>query len=124
MMRSERAVQQENLMSRYLRSALAGALAGCVWSSSAAAAPVCLDTYRIDHTSVVDARTIVFHLKDGSAWRNDLKNACPALRFWGFVYADRSGLNEICDNQSAVQVIKSGETCVLGAFTRVAPPHA
>jgi hypothetical protein len=116
---------QENAMSRLFRSAVAGALAVCTWSSSVAAAPVCLDTYLIDHTSVLNARTIVFHLKDGSAWQNNLKNACPALRFWGFVYSDRSGLNEICDNQSAVHVINSGETCLLGAFTKVSPvPHA
>lgn len=108
-----------------LRRTLAAILAMGSGLSSAGAAPVCLDTYRIQNTTVPNARTIIFHMKDGSAWRNALKNACPDLRFWGFVYVDRSGMNEICDNQAAVKVIHSGEICLLGSFTReTAVPHA
>ena len=91
-----------------MRSGLAPALA----------APVCLDTYRIQNTTIPNARTIAFHMKDGSVWRNALRNACPDLRFWGFVYVDRGSLNRICDNQDSVKVINSGEICLLGSFTR------
>jgi hypothetical protein len=107
-------------MQLLLRSAVATLLT-VAWATPVFAAPVCLDTYRIQNTSVPDPHTIIFHMKDGSAWRNTLRNACPDLKFWGFVYADRSGMNEICDNQTAVKVINSGELCLLGAFSKEAP---
>ena len=108
-----------------LRRTLAAILAMGSGLAPALAAPVCLDTYRIQNTTVPNARTIMFHMKDGSVWRNALKNACPDLRFWGFVYVDRGSLNQICSNQDSVKVINTGEICMLGSFTREPPvPHA
>jgi hypothetical protein len=90
-------------------------------TASAAAAPVCLYTYRIENTTVPNAHTIVFHMKDGSVWRNTLRNACPELMFRGFVYVDRGSLYKICANLDTVRVIESGEVCLLGPFTKEAP---
>ena len=110
-------------MTPFLRASLLTVLAANAWILPATAAPVCLDTYRIQNTSVPNPHTIIFHMKDRSAWRNTLKNACPDLRFWGFVYVDRGGTNDICDNLASVKVINSGEICMLGAFTKeVKPP--
>ena len=109
-------------MKRLLRASLATVLAVSASVSSALAAPTCLDTYRIQNTTVPNPNTIIFHMKDGSAWRNTLKNSCPELRFWGFVYVDRGGTLEICDNTTAVKVINSGEICLLGTFSKEPPP--
>src|ERR1700712_4667297 len=49
-------------------------------------APICLQSTRIDHTSVVNARTLMFHMKDGTVYRNDLHGSCIGLKFNGFSY--------------------------------------
>lgn len=89
-------------------------------STAAAAAPVCLYTDRIQNTSIPDVRTIDFHMKDGTVWRNSLRNSCPDLRWYGFVYV-LHGPNEICENLQAIRVIHTGETCLLGSFTKMPP---
>jgi hypothetical protein len=110
-------------MSHYLlRPALAAVLAACSWAAPVSAAPVCLDNYTIKNTSIPDSHTIVFHMKDGSAWRNTLKNPCPDLRFYGFVFTDSGGVNQYCGNQTVVRVIHSGEVCMLGEFSKMVPP--
>src|ERR1051326_5436068 len=109
-------------MRRTLRASLA-ALLMLGAPTPVVAAPVCLYTYRIENTTIPNARTIVFHMKDGSVWRNALKNACPDLKFWGFVYVDRGSLNRICENLDTVRVINSGEVCMLGPFTRETAPR-
>lgn len=80
----------------------------------------CLWTYQIDHTHVVDPRTVVFYMKDGKAWTNTLKGPCRGLEFHGFSYVTRS--DQICSNAVPIRVIETGEVCALGAFTP-APPH-
>lgn len=107
-----------------LRRALVAILAVGCGLTPALGAPICLDINRIQNTTIPNARTIVFHMKDGSAWRNTLRNACPDLRFWGFVFVDRGSLNQICSNQDAIKIINSGEICLLGSFAReTAVPH-
>jgi hypothetical protein len=120
MIQSERRKYQENDMRPSLRI-LAAVLTFGGGLAPALAAPVCLDTYRIQNTTIPNAHTIVFHMKDGSVWRNALRNACPDLKFWGFVYVDRGSLNQICGNQDAIKVINTGEICLLGSFTRETP---
>jgi hypothetical protein len=76
---------------------------------------VCLWTNRIDHTSVKDARTIIFYMKNGKAWKNTLWSRCPGLLFSGFAYVTRDG--RICSNMQSIYVLKTGGVCVLGNFT-------
>jgi hypothetical protein len=76
---------------------------------------VCLWTYQIDHTHVVNPRTVLFYMKDGHVWRNDLKAPCPGLSFHGFSYVTRS--DTICSNAVPIQVVRTGEACSLGAFS-------
>lgn len=75
---------------------------------------VCLWTYQIDHTHVVNSRTILFHMKDGHIWQNNLKGPCPGLEFHGFGYVTRS--DQICGPEIGIQVVTTGETCTLGDF--------
>jgi len=102
-------------MKRTMRG-LATALAALSLASSALASPVCLQAYRIRNTTVVDSRTVLFHMNDGTVWRNTLQTPCPALRFRGFSYVLR-GEDAVCDNQVPIRVIESGQVCMLGKFT-------
>ena len=76
---------------------------------------VCLWTYQIDHTHVVNPRTVLFYMKDGHVWRNDLKTPCRGLEFNGFVFVSRS--DEICGPEIGIRVIRTGEACSLGEFS-------
>jgi len=52
---------------------------------------------------------------------NNLTVPCRTLtRQDGFVW--RSGIPEYCDNVESVRVIRTGETCLLGAFSPYAKP--
>jgi hypothetical protein len=62
-------------------------------------------------------KQIDFRMKDGQVWRNHLKTSCPGLNFNGFAYVLR-GTDEICDNLFSIRVLKTGEVCLLGNFTR------
>lgn len=101
----------------------AAAIAVCAALPALAAAPVCLQTYRIDHTSVLDSKTIIFHMKDGKQWKNTLMNACPSLNFHGFIMNVRGGSDEVCSNQQSIKVLESGNICMMGEFTPYTPPE-
>jgi hypothetical protein len=113
----------EDHMPRIARAAVAAALAALTVATSAGAAPVCLTSYLIQNTTIPDSHTILFHMKDGTTWRNTLRNSCPDLKWYGFVYVV-SGTTEVCENLLAVRTIYTGETCLLGAFTREPPAHS
>ena len=84
---------------------------------------VCLWTYMIDHTHVVNPRTVLFYTRDGHVWRNDLKSPCPGLDFHGFSFVSRS--DQICSNAVGIRVIRTGEVCALGPFSPYSgPQHA
>jgi hypothetical protein len=85
----------------------------------AAAAPVCLNSYYIDRTTVVDGKTILFRMKNGAVWRNTLRTTCSGLRFNGFVYTLQTA--EICGDLQSIQVLHTGEVCLLGKFSRELP---
>ena len=89
--------------------------------SAVAAAPVCLNSYYIDRTTVVDAKTILFRMKNGTVWRNTLRTSCSGLLFNGFSYTLQT--LDICDNLQTIEVLRTGEVCVLGKFTRELPHH-
>lgn len=87
--------------------------------------PVCirpfdLPTGSVDHTHVVDPKTILFYMRDGKIWKNSLPSACPGLMFHGFSFLTYQ--DEVCSNAQGIQVIETGEVCQLGAFTSYAPP--
>jgi hypothetical protein len=110
-------------MSRIAKAAIAAGFAALAVAAAARAAPVCLETDRIQNTSIVDSRTILFHMKDGTTWRNTLRNSCPDLKWYGFTYAVHGSL-EICENLLAIHTLYGGDTCLLGRFTREPPAHA
>lgn len=85
-------------------------------------APVCLLTYMIETTKIVDPQTILFYMRDRKIWKNTLPYRCPGLAFNGFVYV--TSVDEICGNMQRIRVLQSGEICELGPFTPYTPPAA
>jgi hypothetical protein len=77
-------------------------------------APICLQSERIDRTTVVSPKQINFRMRDGTVYRSDLRTPCAGLRFNGFVYV--TPMDEICGAQ-AIRVLQTNQVCVLGKFT-------
>jgi hypothetical protein len=98
-----------------LSSGIAAAQMGAGVGTTTGGGNVCLWTYQIDHTHVLNPRTVLFYMKDGHVWRNDLKGPCPGLTFNGFSFVTPS--DNICSNAVPIKVIRTGETCSLGAFS-------
>ncbi len=98
--------------------------AGTALSAPALAAPpICLSTQDMTNTDPQkDGKAIMFHMRDGSVWRNDLQGACPDLRFDGFEWTVRNPDYTVCENMQSLRVLRSGEICVLGKFTQVTAP--
>ena len=108
---------------RTLVSALTAAAIAAGAASPAMAAPVCLTSYLIDHSSVQkDNKTILFYMKDGRVFANTLISACPSLQFHGYVLNIPGGNEQICSNQQSISVLVTHEVCQMGAFTPWTPP--
>ena len=89
-----------------------------------AAGPICLASRDIKDTDAQkDGRAILYTMRDGSVWRNDLRGRCPTIRWSGFGYSTANPQSSICENEQTLVVFRSGETCGLGNFTQVTPPR-
>jgi hypothetical protein len=82
--------------------------------------PVCLQINRIDHTEVLNDHQILFYLigkeRGHKVWINNLTHRCATLdRTEGFAW--QSSIPEYCDNLEIIRVLRTGETCTIGAFT-------
>jgi hypothetical protein len=98
-----------------------GAVAAQDDGAAPKAAPVCLDVTRIDHTEVLNDHQILFYMYGKKTWVNNLTARCPSLtRQDGFVWS--SWVPRYCDNLETIRVIRSGEVCMLGAFTPYEKP--
>ena len=112
-------------MKALISALTAAAIAAGAATPALADRPICLQTINLDHTSVKDAQTILFYMKNGDVFQNSLRNACPGLKFHGFVTDIRGGIGEICSNQQTIKVLVTREVCMLGEFTPYkAPPKA
>jgi hypothetical protein len=91
-------------------------------AADTAAGPVCLQFIRIHHTTIPDDQTILFHMRDGTTWKNTLPEPCVGLRVEnGFAYEPTS-LDNVCSNLSTIRVLRQGSFCQLGTFTPYVPP--
>lgn len=102
-------------------TALAEAAAGTGTDAYSGNRPICIYTWRIRNTTIPDTRTILFHMQDGTVWKNTLINDCNGLKFYGFVYRPTPP-NEICENLQVIRVMRTDSVCALGAFTSYTPP--
>ena len=89
----------------------------------------CINLREIDRTRVPDEDTILFFMRDGDVYRNDLPNRCPDLDFdERFMY--RVSLNRLCDSD-VITVIDDvgfgfmpGASCGLGKFRPISEEEA
>jgi hypothetical protein len=87
-----------------------------------AAGPICLASRDIKDTDAQkDGAAILYTMKDGSVWRNDLRGRCPTIRWNGFGYSTANPQSSICENEQTLVDFRTGETCGLGHFTQVSP---
>ncbi len=113
-----------------MRFALTGAVIGAVLTALPAAADsapkaFCFPSYQIDHTSIPDDSTILFHMRNHKIYKAAMINKCVGLRLStrGFTYSPTDpGSDEICANLLTIRVNDTGETCLVGAITPVDAP--
>ena len=74
---------------------------------------VCLRTYMIERTRIVDHRTIRFYMRDTKVWENKLPAPCPRLGFDPFAFVTRDG--RTCSGQPIV-ILTTHELCMLGNY--------
>lgn len=81
----------------------------------------CLSIARIYRTQIVDDGTILFHMRDGAVFKNELPQRCYGLRIQnGFGYA--TPLDRVCD-VDIIQVIGGSlSRCRLGTFEQIEGP--
>jgi len=89
----------------------------------------CIDTRRISTTKVVDAQTILFHMRGGVIYRNTLPIKCSALaREKRFSY--RTSISRLCDVDVVTVLtnmgggLSSGPSCGLGKFYPITKEEA
>jgi len=107
--------------------ALAGAAMLALLAQTAAPARaaknVCLWVNRIDHTQVLNDHQILFYEVGGKVWQSNLTVPCRTLTAQdGFSW--QSGIPEICGNVEQIRVLRTGESCLLGAFVPYVPGGA
>ena len=91
------------------------AIALMVAAASPASATMCVQSRDIQGTNSKDGKLLTFRMKDGRVLVNHLQGVCSDLRFEGFVWV-LHGTDDICENQQSLQVIRSGQICILGKF--------
>ena len=87
-----------------------------------AAPPICLRLQDIASTHSPDGKVLMVTMRDGKVWRNDLQGGCPDLKFDGFKWVIH-GPAEVCEFTQSLEVLRSGQVCVLGKFTQQANVH-
>ena len=88
-------------------------------SAQAPGANVCLNVTEIQTTQATDMRTIVYRMRNGDVWRNDLAFACPdLLNFSAGGYSQTLHTDWVCANKHTITT-QTGSVCRLGRFTRV-----
>ncbi len=83
----------------------------------------CVSISRIDHTRIIDDRTIVFYMRGDQIYINHLPKRCPGLKR-ADSYSYRTALNQLC-NVDVIRVLDSfggdlprpGVACGLGKFS-------
>jgi hypothetical protein len=94
---------------------LATILTSAIAISPALAAPMCVQSRDIQSTHSDDGKLLTFKMRDGRVLVNHLQGVCSDMRFEGFTWTLR-GIDDICENQQSLKVLRSGQTCLLGKF--------
>jgi hypothetical protein len=89
----------------------------------------CITASRIDHTAIIDERTIVFYMRGGDIYRNRLSYNCPQLlRDKTFSYD--LATSQLCDVDVVTVIehlgstLREGVSCGLGPFYPITQEEA
>lgn len=89
----------------------------------------CIDTRRISTTTVVDDQTIIFYMRGGENYVNELPRKCPSLaRERRFSY--RTSISRLCDIDTITVLysmgrgLEPGPSCGLGRFYPISDEEA
>jgi len=100
--------------------AIAASLAALASPAAADAPKACIQADLVDHTHTVTTSQVLFYMRGGKVWQNDLPQACRGLSLHGFAVLGHN--SEICGG-SGISVIETGEVCTLGnKFSAYQPP--
>lgn len=90
----------------------------------------CVTPNWIKNTKILDDQTILFYMKNGKVWKNNLTSSCPRLKREGtFTY--KIPVNSLCrgdiitvlyHNGGSVTNLQPGASCALGSFEAYTPP--
>ena len=83
---------------------------------------VCLNARNIIGRTIMDDRTIVFRMTDGSYWRNTLQKPCSGMSIADSFRFVRPDNNYVCSDQQQIAVRGGASFCWLGAFARTTRP--
>mgnify|MGYP001549734556 CR=1 FL=1 len=98
--------------------ALGGVSMAQAGDTPASSGSICLRTFDSSSTTTPNDKTILFHMRDGKVYRNDLRGTCSGISFNGFAY-DVTPPDRICGNLQIIRVLKTHAVCSLGPFTEV-----
>jgi hypothetical protein len=115
----DRGIEQEVIMKRLVVTVAAAALVIGTVQTEAADRQVCLRADHIDHTKVVNTSTVLFYMKDGKVWQNNLPTACNGLALHGFTAIGHE--MEFCGGQG-INILEVNQACSLGSFTAPSGP--
>jgi hypothetical protein len=98
--------------------------AAAAQDDAAAKDPRCLRLRQIEHTTIVDQRTVLFEMRGDTVYRNDLPQRCPGLvREQRFLY--RVTMDQLC-NTDLITILEDwgfaftpGTSCRLGDFVEI-----
>jgi hypothetical protein len=87
----------------------------------------CVTVRDIEDTDALTDRIVLFHMKNGRTYRNDLPNSCPQLTRDGSAFAFTTPIGRLC----AIDVVQVAEPstgfryggCQLGKFTQYELPR-
>jgi len=102
-----------------LVGAAAPALAAASGDEAVQGTKVCLRAVNVLNHVVPDDRTIIFHMKDGTVWKNTLQADCHGLHMAdSFTLAPPQGW--LCANQQPLRINGAAPiTCYLGDFQQM-----
>ena len=89
----------------------------------------CIDTRRISTTRIVDKQNILFYMRGGDIYHNELPRECMGLRS-GKTISYRTSLSRLCSNELITMLenfgtgMSRGPSCAIGKFRPVTKEEA
>jgi hypothetical protein len=88
---------------------------------------ICLPAQDVQNTEALNDHQMLFHMRGHKTYVNTLSVPCGSLKdinVDGFIWVADTPTPEYCDNMEHIRVRRTGETCMLGAFSPYEVPAA